>query len=131
MRVVGWMYGVTPPDYGLPIYAWWVEESQTIAQTALLLACLGTRLHRALFLAAHEAVYRWASPLLLSFVVLMPVLALLRRLSGRTRVIDLAQETEVATEKAALRDAGAGQRNDTITLFYFPIAMPAASCWCS
>ncbi|HTQ83911.1 MAG TPA: hypothetical protein VMI47_11655, partial [Pseudolabrys sp.] len=36
MRVAGWMFDIKPPDYGLPIYAWWVEESQTIAQTGLL-----------------------------------------------------------------------------------------------
>jgi adenylate cyclase len=122
MRVAGWMYGVTPPDYGLPIYAWWVEESQTIAQTGLLLVAWAHGCIGLYFWLRMKPFYRWASPLLLSFVVLMPVLALLGVYQGGREVIDLAQETEWRQKN--LRYVTRAQANaiDTITLFYFPIA---------
>ena len=122
MRVAGWMYGVTPPDYGLPIYAWWVEESQTIAQTGLLLVAWAHGCIGLYFWLRMKPFYRWASPLLLSFAVLMPVLSLLGVYQGGREVIDLAQETEWRQKNLRYVTREQASAIDTITLFYFPIA---------
>ena len=126
MRVAGWMFGVAAPDYALPLYAYWVEESQTIAQTGLLLvawahACIGLY-----FWLRMKPFFRWASPILLSVAVLLPVLALLGAYQGGREVIDLAQERDWRLQH--LRYVTATQANaiDTITLFYFPIAYAGA-----
>ena len=126
MRVVGWMYGIAPPDYGLPIYAWWVEESQTIAQTGLLLVAWAHGCIGLYFWLRMKPFFRWAAPILLSLAVLMPVLSLLGVYQGGREVIDLAQEQEWRQKN--LRYVTRAQANmvDSITLFYFPIAYAGA-----
>ena len=126
MRVVGWMYGIAPPDYGLPIYAWWVEESQTIAQTGLLLVAWAHGCIGLYFWLRMKPFFKWAAPILLSLAVLMPVLSLLGVYQGGREVIDLAQEQEWRQKN--LRYVTRAQANtvDSITLFYFPIAYAGA-----
>ena len=110
----------------MPIYAWWVEESQTIAQTGLLLVAWAHGCIGLYFWLRMKPFFRWAAPLLLSFAVLMPVLSLLGIYQGGREVIDLAQEREWRQKN--LRYVTRAQANaiDSITLFYFPIAYAGA-----
>ena len=126
MRVAAWLYGVAAPDYALPIYAWWVEASQTIAQSGLLLvawahACIGLY-----FWLRMKAFFAWAAPLLLSIAVLMPVLALLGVYQGGREIIDLAQERAWRVQHLTYVTREQANVIDSITLFYFPIAYAGA-----
>ncbi len=126
MRLAALLYGVAPPDYALPIYAWWIEQSQLIAQTGLLLvawlhACIGLY-----FWLRMKPFFRWAGPLLLSVAVLMPVLALLGLYEGGREVIDLAQERAWRLDHLRYVTLDQATVIDKITLFYFPIAYAGA-----
>ena len=126
MRVAGWMFDIKPPDYGLPIYAWWVEESQTIAQTGLLLVAWAHGCIGLYFWLRMKPFFRWASPILLSIAVMMPVLSLLGIYQGGREVVDLAQEREWRQKNLRYVTQAQAVAIDTITLFYFPIAYAGA-----
>lgn len=126
MRVAGWMYGVAAPDYALPLYAYWVERSQTIAQSGLLLvawthACIGLY-----FWLRMKPFYKWSSPLLFSVAILLPVLALLGVYESGREVIDFAQEREWRQQNLRYVTAAQARAIDSVTLFYFPIAYGGA-----
>ncbi len=81
-------------------YAWWVEESQTIAQTGLLLVawahgCIGLYF----WLRMKPFFQMGGAAVCCRFAVLMPVLALLGIYQGGREVIDLAQERAMARRK--------------------------------
>src|SRR5665213_2772429 len=126
MRVAGWLYGVPAPDYALPVYAWWVEESQTIAQSGLLLVAWGHACIGLYFWLRMKPFFAWAAPILLSIAVLMPVLALLGVYQGGREVIDLAQERAWRVQYLAYVTRAQANVINGITLFYFPIAYAAA-----
>jgi len=121
MRVVGWMYGIAPPDYGLPIFVWWAFPAQTFWQTGLLLvawahACIGLY-----FWLRMKPFYGWAAPFLLSVAVLMPALALLGAYQAGREVIDLAQEREWQQKNLQYVTRQQAAAVENITLFYFPL----------
>ena len=126
MRVAGWIYGVAAPDYALPIFAWWVEESQTIAQTGLLLVAWGHACIGLYFWLRMKPFFQWAAPILLSLAVLMPILALLGVYQGGREVIDLAQERAWRVQHLTYVTRAQANVIDGITLFYFPIAYAGA-----
>jgi adenylate cyclase len=126
MRVVGWMYGIAPPDYGLPIYAWWVEESQTIAQTGLLVVAWAHGCIGLYYWLRMKPFFKWTGPILLSLAVLMPILSLLGVYQGGREVIGLAQEQAWRQENLRYVTRAQATAVDTITLFYFPIAYAGA-----
>ena len=126
MRVAGWLYGVAAPDYALPIFAWWVEESQTIAQTGLLLVAWGHGCIGLYFWLRMKPFFQWAAPILLSLAVLMPVLALLGVYQGGREVIDLAQERAWRVQHLTYVTRAQADIINGITLFYFPIAYAGA-----
>jgi len=126
MRVVGWMYGIAPPDYGLPIYVWWAVPAQTVWQTGLLLvawahACIGLY-----FWLRMKPLYRWAAPVLLSVAVLMPVLALLGAYEAGREVSELAQERDWQLKNLRYVTREQGTAVEQITLLYFPIVYAGA-----
>ena len=126
MRVAGWIYGVAAPDYALPIFAWWVEESQTIAQTGLLLVAWGHACIGLYFWLRMKPFFQWAAPVLLSLAVLMPILALLGVYQGGREVIDFAQERAWRVQHLTYVTRAQANVIDGITLSYFPIAYAGA-----
>ena len=110
----------------MPIFAWWVEESQTIAQTGLLLVAWGPGCIGLYFWLRMKAFFQWAAPILLSLAVLMPVLALPGVYQGGREVIDFAQERAWRVQHLTYVTRAQANVTDGITLFYFPIAYAGA-----
>jgi adenylate cyclase len=127
VRVGGWLYGLPPPRYEAPLYAYWVLRPHMIAVQFILLTvawthgCIGLY-----FWLRLKTFFRWARPILLAIAVLMPPLAMIGAHHGAREVIDLAKSPE--WRKQHFRGIPASQRRiiDTITLLYFPIGYVGA-----
>ena len=127
VRLSGALYGLAPPNYAGPLYAYWVTRPHMIAVQFILLtvawthACIGLY-----FWLRLKSFFSWASPILLAIAVLMPPLAMIGAHHGGREVAELGQDPD--WRKQNLRGTPAAQRQviDTITLFYFPIGYAAA-----
>jgi adenylate cyclase len=127
VRLTGALYGLAPPNYATPLFAFWVLRPSMIAVQFILLtvawthACIGLY-----FWLRMKTFFAWAAPILLSVAVLMPALAMIGAHHGGREVAELGQDPEWRKEN--LRGASAAQRSviDGITLFYFPIGYAAA-----
>ena len=127
VRLSGALYGLAPPNYAGPLYAYWVARPHMIAVQFILLtiawthACIGLY-----FWLRLKSFFSWASPILLAIAVLMPPLAMIGAHHGGREVAELGQDPD--WRKQNLRGTPAAQRQviDTITLFYFPIGYAAA-----
>jgi adenylate cyclase len=127
MRLSGALYGLPPPYYAVPLYAYWVARPYMIAVQFILLtvawthACIGLY-----FWLRLKSFFSWAAPVLFAIAVLMPPLAMIGAHHGGREVAELGQDPE--WRKQNLRGAPPAQRKviDTITLFYFPIGYAAA-----
>jgi adenylate cyclase len=127
VRLGGALYGLPPPHYAGPLYAYWVARPHMIAVQFILLtvawthACIGLY-----FWLRLKSFFSWAAPILLAIAVLMPPLAMIGAHHAGREVAELGQDPE--WRKANLRGIPVAQRRviDNITLFYFPIGYAAA-----
>ena len=127
VRLNGALYGLAPPNYAGPLYAYWVLRPHMIAVQFILLtvawthACIGLY-----FWLRLKSFFSWAAPILLAVAVLMPPLAMIGAHHGGREVAELGQDPD--WRKKNLRGTPAAQRQviDNITLFYFPIGYAAA-----
>jgi adenylate cyclase len=127
VRLSGALYGLPPPLYAGPLYAYWVARPHMIAVQFILLtvawthACIGLY-----FWLRLKSFFGWAAPIFLSIAVLMPPLAMIGAHHAGREVAELGQDP--AWRKENLRGAPPAQRRviDSITLFYFPIGYAAA-----
>ena len=127
VRLTGALYGLAPPNYASPLFAYWVSRPHMIAVQFILLtiawthACIGLY-----FWLRLKSFFSWAGPILLAIAVLMPPLAMIGAHHGAHEVVDLAEDADWRKEN--LRGTPAAQRRviDSITLFYFPIGYAAA-----
>jgi adenylate cyclase len=127
VRLTGALYGIAPPNYATPLFAYWVLRPSTIAVQFILLtiawthACIGLY-----FWLRLKTFFTWAAPILLSIAVLMPPLAMIGAHHAGREVAELGQNPQWRKEN--LRGTPAAQRRviDSITLFYFPIGYAAA-----
>jgi adenylate cyclase len=127
VRLNGALFGLAPPNYAGPLYAYWVARPHMIAVQFILLtvawthACIGLY-----FWLRLKSFFSWAAPILLAITVLMPPLAMIGAHHGGREVAQLGQNPD--WRKQNLRGIPPAQRQiiDSITLFYFPIAYGAA-----
>ncbi|MFY9754996.1 MAG: 2Fe-2S iron-sulfur cluster-binding protein, partial [Pseudolabrys sp.] len=127
MRLGGALYGLPPPYYAGPLYAYWVARPHMIAVQFILLtvawthACIGLY-----FWLRLKSFFSWAAPIFLAIAVLMPPLAMIGAHHAGREVAELGQDS--AWRKENLQGAPPAQRRviDNITLFYFPIGYAAA-----
>jgi adenylate cyclase len=127
VRLGGVLYGLPPPHYAGPLYAYWVARPHMIAVQFILLtiawthACIGLY-----FWLRLKSFFSWAAPVLFAIAVLMPPLAMIGAHHGGREVAELGQDPE--WRKQNLPGTPPAQRKviDTITLFYFPIGYAAA-----
>ena len=127
VRLNGALFGLAPPNYASPLFAYWVLRQHMIAVQFILItvawthACIGLY-----FWLRLKSFFEWAAPFLLAIAVLLPVLAMSGAHQGGREVTRLGQDPE--WRKANLRGTPREQRQviDTITLFYFPIGYAAA-----
>src|SRR5439155_3766082 len=127
VRLNGALFGLAPPNYAGPLFAYWVLRKHMIAVQFILLtvawthACIGLY-----FWLRLKSFFSWGAPILLAIAVLMPPLAMIGAHQGGRDVIRLAEDPD--WRKANLRGTPAAQRTviDNITLFYFPIGYAAA-----
>ena len=58
-RVAGWLFGRDPPNYATPLFAYWdIRPLHDRGAVRAVDGCVDARLHRALFLAAAEAIFQ-------------------------------------------------------------------------
>jgi adenylate cyclase len=127
VRLTGAFYGLAPPNYATPLYAYWVIRPHMVAVQFILMtiawthACIGLY-----FWLRLKSFFSWGAPFLLAIAVLMPPLAMIGAHQGAREVIQLADDPDWRKEN--LRGTPAAQRRviDGVTLFYFPIAYGAA-----
>ena len=127
MRLGGALYGLPPPHYAGPLYAYWVARPHMIAVQFILLtvawthACIGLY-----FWLRLKSFFSWAAPIFLAIAVLMPPLAMIGAHHAGREVAELGQDPDWRKEN--LKGAPPAQRTviDNITLFYFPIGYAAA-----
>jgi adenylate cyclase len=127
MRLSGALYGLPPPYYSGPLYAYWVARPHMIGVQFILLtvawthACIGLY-----FWLRLKSFFSWAAPILLAIAVLMPPLAMIGAHHAGREVAELGQDP--AWRKENLQGIPPAQRRviDSITLFYFPIGYAAA-----
>ena len=106
-----------------PCSAYWVNRPYMVGvQFAAADGGVDPRLHRALFLAAAEAVFQWAAPFLLAIAVLLPPLAMTGTHRGAHEVAERAAQPQWRNQniKPFSRSPQRAMIED-ITLFYFPI----------
>ncbi len=127
VRLTGALFGLAPPNYATPLFAYWVLRKYMIAVQFILMtvawthACIGLY-----FWLRLKSFFSWAAPILLAIAVLMPPLAMIGAHQGGREVARLSEDPD--WRKANLRGTPAAQRSviDRITLFYFPIGYGAA-----
>ena len=127
VRIAGVIFGRDPPNYALPLFAYWVSRPHMIfVQFALLTvawahACIGLY-----FWLRMKPFFKWAAPFLLAVAVLLPPLAMIGAHHGAREVIQLATQPEWRAQN--LRPIPPPQRTvvDDVMLLYFPIGYAAA-----
>jgi adenylate cyclase len=126
-RVGGWLYGLPVLPYANPLFSYWVNRQHMVAVQLILLtvawthACIGLY-----FWLRMKAFFRWAAPILLSIVVLLPALAMLGLHQGAQEVIRRAKDPAWRAQNIKPIPRDKRVVIDDVTLFYFPIGYAAA-----
>jgi adenylate cyclase len=93
VRLSGALYGLPPPLYAGPLYAYWVARPHMIAVQFILLtvawthACIGLY-----FWLRLKSFFSWAAPIFLAIAVLMPPLAMIGAHHAGREVAELGQD---------------------------------------
>ena len=109
VRLNGALFGLAPPNYASPLFAYWVLRQHMIAVQFILItvawthACIGLY-----FWLRLKSFFEWAAPFLLAIAVLLPVLAMSGAHQGGREVTRLGQDPE--WRKANLRGTPREQR---------------------
>jgi adenylate cyclase len=127
VRLAGVMFDRLPPNYALPLFAYWVLRPHMIfVQFALLTvawthACIGLY-----FWLRLKPFFKWAAPFLLAVAILLPPLAMIGAHHGAREVTQLAAQPQWRAQN--MRPMTPAQRIvvDDVTLLYFPIGYVAA-----
>jgi adenylate cyclase len=127
VRIAGVLFDLGPPNYALPLFAYWtVRQHMIFVQFALLTvawthACIGLY-----FWLRLKPFFKWAAPILLTVAVLLPPLAMIGAHHGAHEVVRLASQPQWRAQN--LRPIPPPQRTviDDIMLLYFPIGYAAA-----
>ncbi len=122
VRLAGVLFGRDPPNYALPLFAYWALRPHMIAVQFILMtvawthACIGLY-----FWLRLKPFFKWAAPFLLAAAILLPPLAMIGTHHGAREVIQLASQPQWRAEY--LKPMAPPQRSviDEITLVYFPI----------
>ena len=122
VRVGGFVFGAGPPNYALPLFAYWVPRPHMIAVQFVLLTVAWTHACVGLFFWLRlKPFFKWAAPILLTIAVLLPALAMLGAHQGAREVTQLAKQPEWRAQNITPIPRPQRQVIDEITLFYFPI----------
>jgi len=127
VRLSGLLFGIPPFNYATTLFAYWGLMPHFIAVQFILLtvawthACIGLY-----FWLRLKSFFSWAAPIMLSFAVLLPPLAMIGAHHGGREVVELANDPEWRKENLRRIPEAQFKAINNIALFYFPIGYAAA-----
>jgi adenylate cyclase len=127
VRVAGFLFGRDPPNYALPLFAYWLTRPHMIFVQFALLTVAWTHASIGLYFWLRlKPFFKWAWPYLLAVAILLPPLAMIGAHHGAREMLQLAADPEWRT--LHLERMAPSQRSaiDMVTLFYFPIGYAGA-----